>query len=236
MQGECYRHECKRGRAAREKRSSVGAGRGRLRGALKCPDFIIIKQVLETLVSFDEQMEELDPDQQLDEEWNKLRKEYGTIKLLRMKNRFIQASAGGWADILINFTFSDDDEQHVMELQVHHEKMVNVRTGGMGHKAYDRSRSAFELLESNGKLSLIKGDGPPSSVAKSLSTSKLGLGEGATAPAAAAPAASIPAALTQAAPSIVQPLAPNALPRKKSCQLPSARPTSTARDDESVRV
>ena len=207
-----------------------------LRGALECPDFIIIKQVLETLVSFDEQMEELDPDQQLDEEWNKLRKEYGTIKLLRMKNRFIQASAGGWADILINFTFSDDDEQHVMELQVHHEKMVNVRKGGMGHKAYDRSRSAFELLESNGKLSLIKGDGPPPPVAKSLSTSKLGLGEGATAPAAAATAASIPAALTQAAPSIVQPLAPNALPRKNSCQLPSARPTSTARDDESVRV
>ena len=38
------------------------------------------------------------------------------IRLVRIKNRFIKPTSGGWADLLINFHFADDEERYAFPL------------------------------------------------------------------------------------------------------------------------
>jgi hypothetical protein len=46
------------------------------------------------------------------------------------KGRFGQPTSGGWADIMINFYFEDDEEgwAHVCEIQLVHAHLCSLRT------------------------------------------------------------------------------------------------------------
>jgi len=69
---------------------------------------------------------------------------------LRVKNRFKQPTPSGWADILINFSFASDPDQHICEIQLVHTGMLTARKHCNAHTAYAKFRSALELLETFG--------------------------------------------------------------------------------------
>ena len=73
------------------------------------------------------------------------------IVVVRLKERFLQApSAGGWRDLMVSFYLrADAQRQHICELQVVHEMMLQARKGLPGHVVYGRVRNAMELLEWN---------------------------------------------------------------------------------------
>ena len=68
------------------------------------------------------------------------------ITILRLKDRFTQPTAGGWADCMVNFSFNDDQTSHVCELQIVHEQLMLARKGLGGHSIYSKGRAASELL------------------------------------------------------------------------------------------
>merc|ERR1712032_373520 len=74
------------------------------------------------------------------------------IRVLRVKNRFRNPTSSGWADLLINFTFVSDPDQHVCEVQLVHEGMLTARKHCNAHAAYSKFRSALELLETFGLM------------------------------------------------------------------------------------
>merc|ERR1719201_2750885 len=74
------------------------------------------------------------------------------IHVLRVKNRFRKPTSSGWADLLINFTFLSDPDQHVCEVQLVHEGMLTARKHCNAHTAYSKFRSALELLETFGLM------------------------------------------------------------------------------------
>ena len=111
-----------------------------LRGSVKSKDFVCLCTALQLLHSLDEQLGEGVPGMEEDR-----------IRLVRIKDRFEKPTSGGWADMLVNFTFADDESQHVCELQLQHEMLLVVRKEGGAHAAYNNFRSALELLESVGK-------------------------------------------------------------------------------------
>ena len=115
-----------------------------LRGSLKCSDFNIIVTVLDLLLD-------------LDEEHQKPNKVGGfdlarfSIRLHRIKCRFTKPTSGGWADMLVNFSFTNDPNGHICELQLQHEMLLVIRKEGKAHESYAAFRSAFEVLEAIGK-------------------------------------------------------------------------------------
>ena len=111
-----------------------------LRGSVKSKGFVCLCTALQLLQSLDEQLGEGVPGMEEDR-----------IRLVRIKDRFETPTSGGWADMLVNFTFADDESQHVCELQLQHEMLLVVRKEGGAHAAYNNFRSALELLESVGK-------------------------------------------------------------------------------------
>ena len=120
-----------------------------LRGSLKCKDFNELSMAVSWLEKFDSDLGKDEEGQdKMDKETLDL---FGRIKILRVKERFGEPTSGGWADLLINFVFEDDNSKHVIELQLQHEQMLAVRSGGKAHTAYNRFRSAYELLETIGK-------------------------------------------------------------------------------------
>jgi len=74
----------------------------------------------------------------------------GKLELLRIKMRFHLPSDGGWRDALVNFRFTDDESQHVCELQVMHKRMMTIRADMGAHKDYAQIRGAIEILELHG--------------------------------------------------------------------------------------
>ena len=72
---------------------------------------------------------------------------YGSIELVRVKNRFLSPSLGGWRDVMVNFSFNGDPSKHICELQIVHKNMLTARKGLPGHSVYNRVRNAWELLE-----------------------------------------------------------------------------------------
>merc|ERR1711934_598945 len=66
--------------------------------------------------------------------------------------RFRNPTSSGWADLLINFTFVSDPDQHVCEVQLVHEEMLTARKHCNAHKAYAKFRSALELLQTFGLM------------------------------------------------------------------------------------
>ena len=75
------------------------------------------------------------------------------IRIVRVKDRNIDPSGGGWRDIMINYVVVGDKSAHVCEAQLVHKKMKLQRTEQDGHLYYNRVRIATEVLE---KLGLLK--------------------------------------------------------------------------------
>ena len=75
----------------------------------------------------------------------------GALRVVRIKDRFAQPSAGGWRDLMVNFVIVGDPTRHVCEVQVVHEMMLTARKGLPGHAIYGIVRSAMELIESCGR-------------------------------------------------------------------------------------
>eukprot|EP00927_Polykrikos_kofoidii_P039339 TRINITY_DN33745_c0_g1_i1.p1 TRINITY_DN33745_c0_g1~~TRINITY_DN33745_c0_g1_i1.p1 ORF type:complete len:980 (+),score=208.29 TRINITY_DN33745_c0_g1_i1:118-3057(+) len=99
------------------------------RGGIECPSMKSVCGALQGL---------------LDEE------KTGHLKLWRIKMRFATPSDGGWRDALINFTFTQDVNQHVCELQVMHKQMMTIRADMGAHKDYGQFRGALEILDFHG--------------------------------------------------------------------------------------
>ena len=110
-----------------------------LRGSLVCKDFNDILQVFEALSNLDHEYGNFERMVGVDEKYK--------VTLIRLKCRYTAPTSGGWADLLINFSFADDPNKHVMELQVQHESLTRVRKAGHAHEKYGLFRSAFEILE-----------------------------------------------------------------------------------------
>jgi hypothetical protein len=76
--------------------------------------------------------------------------EEGKIVIVRIKNRFKNPTAAGWADAMLNFVClggGDAVAGHVCELQLVHTTMLKARKEFGGHAAYAAFREAAELLE-----------------------------------------------------------------------------------------
>jgi hypothetical protein len=72
------------------------------------------------------------------------------LQIVRLKNRLIQPTDGGWGDCLLNLVLKEDRvEKHVFELQIVPKSMLEVRTIG-AHHDYAVFRCARELLEACG--------------------------------------------------------------------------------------
>ena len=70
------------------------------------------------------------------------------VRIVAHKQRWEQATPGGWSDLLLKLSLRVDAEfEHVCELQLSHEQMLLVRTDMGGHQDYSRFRAACELLE-----------------------------------------------------------------------------------------
>uniref|UniRef100_A0A7S3JYH1 Uncharacterized protein n=1 Tax=Aureoumbra lagunensis TaxID=44058 RepID=A0A7S3JYH1_9STRA len=67
-------------------------------------------------------------------------------ELVRIKNRFLSPTDGGWADCMINIVKKSDPTRHVAEIQLVHEMLYNARSGLNGHRDYHKYRCANELL------------------------------------------------------------------------------------------
>jgi hypothetical protein len=61
---------------------------------------------------------------------------------------FVKIAKGGWADIMINFYFEEDDvNQHVCEVQLVHSQLYMIRKNMGAHATCAIFRAALELLE-----------------------------------------------------------------------------------------
>ena len=56
-------------------------------------------------------------------------------------------------DILINFSFSDDSNKHICEIQIVHGKIHTARKELSKHESYEWLRSATSVLEMRSKSS-----------------------------------------------------------------------------------
>jgi predicted RNase H-like nuclease (RuvC/YqgF family) len=67
---------------------------------------------------------------------------------LKLKDRMTQGkeTSSGWRDAMINGRF-DDVDTHVVEIQLHHKKLVSIREDLGGHFLYSIYRSIIEALE-----------------------------------------------------------------------------------------
>ena len=76
------------------------------------------------------------------------------ITFLRTKDRIGTPNSSFYADVMINFCFTDDPTQTVFEFQLQHEDLATIRNNG-SHKQYNKTRSARELLEALGEEARI---------------------------------------------------------------------------------
>jgi len=73
------------------------------------------------------------------------------VTVVRIKNRFGEASVGGWRDALINFFFTDDTSRRVVvEIQVMHSHLLTIREHMGAHHDYSTYRAATDLMEHHG--------------------------------------------------------------------------------------
>jgi hypothetical protein len=69
------------------------------------------------------------------------------IQIVRVKNRFDSPAQGGWADVLINFRFAEDENRHIHELQIQHSQLVCVRKQWGEDARYANLRVLVEFLQ-----------------------------------------------------------------------------------------
>lgn len=70
-----------------------------------------------------------------------------SIEIQRVKDRLSNPTLGGWADVMINFSFVEDHNRHICEIQIFHAKMFMQRSDMGGHEFYGQSRTLSELLD-----------------------------------------------------------------------------------------
>uniref|UniRef100_A0A7S2CDD1 Uncharacterized protein n=1 Tax=Octactis speculum TaxID=3111310 RepID=A0A7S2CDD1_9STRA len=69
------------------------------------------------------------------------------VWIVRIKERYIDASSGGWRDDLINFKIMHENGGfHVFEAQISQGKMLTARQSLDGHLVFNKCRNATELL------------------------------------------------------------------------------------------
>jgi len=72
-----------------------------------------------------------------------------TIERVRLKDRFVNASDGGWRDFMDNFIIRGlnpaESDEHICELQIVHDMMIVARKGLPGHVVYGKVRNACEI-------------------------------------------------------------------------------------------
>lgn len=69
------------------------------------------------------------------------------VRIMRVKNRFLEPNDTNWADLIVNLVFRDDPAAHVMEVQLCHETMILCRKRLGGHSEYAKYRNCLELKE-----------------------------------------------------------------------------------------
>jgi hypothetical protein len=87
------------------------------------------------------------------------------ICIVRSKRRFARPTSGGWADIMVNFHFKDDNSKHICEVQLVHSQLYGVRKHMGAHKTHGDFRAAKELCE---KVGANPEDGGDASVQATL--------------------------------------------------------------------
>jgi len=85
-----------------------------LRGSLECLDFTSIVFLLDLLHLLDVDMG--DPKKAKQQGWDLHKFQ---IRIIQIKDRFTKPTSGGWADMMVNFSFvHGDSTHHTMELQI----------------------------------------------------------------------------------------------------------------------
>jgi hypothetical protein len=126
-----------------------------VRGAIECPSFSVMINVLRLLCDLDTELQTTGEKGGVEED----------ISITRSKGRFGQPTSGGWADIMINFRFQDDGNMHVCEVQLVHAELYGVRKNMGAHETYNEFRAALELCE---KVGADPEDGGDASVLEAL--------------------------------------------------------------------
>ena len=94
------------------------------RGSMKCESVKVIRKVVELICA--------DP----------------RFNVMRLNDRLTISTTAGWRDVLITGEFTDLNlANHVVEIQIHHEKLVSIREDMGGHYVYAIFRSLVESLE-----------------------------------------------------------------------------------------
>jgi len=73
----------------------------------------------------------------------------GTIRLLRVKERFTDPTSGGWSDILVNLSFPLAEHKHAFlpcEIQMVHAQMMLIRHDMGAHNEYAKFRITSEIV------------------------------------------------------------------------------------------
>jgi hypothetical protein len=112
-----------------------------VRGAVECENFTTMINVLRLLRDLDADLKRAAGETGGVEE---------QIAITRSKGRFGEPTSGGWADIMINFSFADDANKHICEVQLVHKQLYTVRKEMGAHKTYSIFRAALELCEKVG--------------------------------------------------------------------------------------
>merc|ERR1712137_1127549 len=95
--------------------------------------------------------------------------EEACLHLLRIKDRFTNPTAGGWADLCVNAVLLSDPLLHVFELQIVHEKMSLVRCQMGGHSDYVIARASAEIVDMLDERQCVVTDEPTPLVDASFS-------------------------------------------------------------------
>jgi hypothetical protein len=108
-----------------------------VRGAIECKDFT-------TMINALRMFRDLDTGLCVTGETGGIAEK---ICITRAKDRFGTPTSGGWADIMLNFHFENDEGVHICEVQLVHSQMFTMRKNMGAHKTYSVFRAALELLE-----------------------------------------------------------------------------------------
>jgi hypothetical protein len=80
---------------------------------------------------------------------------FDKVELVRIKNRFLNPTSGGWADCVVSLRWADDAGAHQCEVQFIHTQLMLVRKKMGAHLQYEQFRSAMELLEATGNAHVV---------------------------------------------------------------------------------
>ena len=80
------------------------------------------------------------------------------VKIVVVKDRFMNPTPDGWADMLVNFVFPNSDcPRHVMELQLQHKTLMNKRERGSGHETCGDFRALADILSERSAVTACGG-------------------------------------------------------------------------------